>query len=142
MGVLIRLIVILIASCVSILPSFCGDIVFVVDKSVDIESLTERDIRNIFLREIRFINGHTIVPVNLPPNNPLRIYVEKKLLHMDREELQLFWNRKYMNGIDPPKVLSSEKSVKMFVRKVKGAIGYIEEEELEEGLKVIFRVRK
>ncbi len=119
-----------------------GDIVFVVSKDVKVETLSKRELRKILLREKDFIDGYVAVPVNLPPDNPLRKEVEDKILNMDEEELQLFWNRKYLNGIDPPLVFASQKAVKAFVKKVKGAIGYIDESELDEDLKVVFRLKR
>ena len=125
--------------------SFCraGDIVFIVSERVEVEKLTVREVRKIFLREKDFIDAITAFPINLPPENPLRKEVESRILGMDEEDLQLFWNRKYLNGIEPPLVLSSQEAVKAFVRKVPGAIGYIDEDLLrDEGLKVVFRLKR
>ncbi len=119
-----------------------GDIVFVVSKDVKVEKLSRRDLRKIFLKEKEFMDGYSAIPVNLPPNNPLRVEVQKKILNMDEEELQLFWNRKYLNGIDPPPVFASQEAVKAFVKKIKGAIGYIDESQLDEDLKVVFRLKR
>jgi len=120
-----------------------GDIVFIVSEQVEVEELTAREVRKIFLREKDFIDALTAFPVNLPPENPLRKEVESRILGMEEEDLQLFWNRKYLNGIEPPLVLSSQEAVKAFVRKVPGAIGYIDEDLLrDEGLKVVFRLRR
>jgi len=105
-----------------------GDIVFIVSEQVEVEELTAREVRKIFLREKDFIDALTAFPVNLPPENPLRKEVESRILGMEEEDLQLFWNRKYLNGIEPPLVLSSQEAVKAFVRKVPGAIGYIDED--------------
>lgn len=119
-----------------------GDIVFVVRKDVGVDTLSKKEIRKLFLRDKDFIDGITAVPVNLPPSDPLRKKVEKEILDMDEEELQLFWNRKYLNGIDPPIVLTSQVAVKVFVKKIKGAIGYIDESYLDDELKVVFRLKR
>ncbi len=119
-----------------------GDIVFVVRKDVNVGKLSKKEIRKILLREKDFVDGLIAIPVNLPPGNPLRKKVEEKVLNMDEEELQLFWNRKYLNGIDPPPVFASEEAVKAFVKKMRGAVGYIDEEKLDDDLKVIFRLQR
>ncbi len=123
--------------------SRAGDIVFIVSERVDVESLSAKEIRKIFLREKSFIDAVTALPVNLPPKDPLRKEVESRILGMDEEDLQLFWNRKYLNGVEPPLVLASQEAVKAFVRKVPGAIGYIDEDMLRDGdLKVVFRLER
>ena len=124
------------------LPVWGGDIVFVVRKDVEVNRLTKTELRKILLKEKDFLDGLEAVPVNLPPNDPLRKEVEKRILNMDEEELQLFWNRQYLNGIDPPPVFASQEAVKAFVKKIKGAIGYIDESELDPDLRVVFRLKR
>lgn len=124
------------------LDAWGGDIVFVVSKEVNVEELSRKDIRKIFLKEKDFIGDYPAVPVNLPPSDPLRRVVEEKVLGMDEEELQLFWNRKYLDGVDPPPVFASQEAIKRFVKKVKGAVGYIDESLLDNELKVIFRLKR
>ena len=116
------------------------EIVFIVNKSLNIDKADKDFLVKIFLREVDFIDGYEVVPVNLPPNNPLRKIVERKLLKMTREELSIYWNKKYLDGIEPPLVLESEEAVKEFVKKVKGAVGYISSKKLDKDLKVIFKL--
>jgi len=98
-------------------------------------------VREIYLKEINFINGVEVVPVNLPAGNPLRKIVEEKVIGLSGEMLRIYWNRKYVYGVEPPIVLSSEKAVVKFVKKVKGAIGYVREENLDEGVRVVYRLK-
>jgi len=115
-----------------------GDIVFIVSPEVDVDQLSVKDVKKIFLREKDFIDATIAFPVNLPPGNPLRKEVESRVLQMNTEDLQLFWNRKYLNGVEPPLVLSSQEAVKAFVKKVPGAIGYVDEDLLKEnGVKIV-----
>ncbi len=124
--------------------SIAGDIVFIVNRDVDIEKLSKREIRKIFLKERKFIGSYKAVPINLPPENELRRVVESELLGMDREKLELFWNRKYLHGVEPPIVLSSERAVKSMVRRLKGAVGYIDEDHLGNSreFKIIYRIKR
>ncbi len=116
----------------------------VTGNETNINNLTCDEIKHIYLKEIRVINGTEVFPVNLPANNPLRIYFRKYVLNMDKEEISLYWNEKYYEGITPPIVLKSQKAVKEFLKKVKGSIGYLTKEYLDKTLKVlcVIKVKK
>ncbi len=130
----------LIALCMS--TAMGGEIVFVINKDVQVDKLPKKEIRKILLKKRKFLKGLKLIPLNLPPENGLRKLVEKKVLGMDREEVELYWNKSYLHGVEPPLVLNSEEAVKEFVKKVKGSIGYISSEKLDEDLKVIYRLKK
>jgi len=134
-----RFITLLLIGLVSIVRG--GDIVFIVGEDTKIYRLTKDQVREIYLKEINFINGVEVVPVNLPAGNPLRKIVEEKVIGLSGEMLRIYWNRKYVYGVEPPIVLNSEKAVVKFVKKVKGAIGYVREENLDEGVREVYRLK-
>ncbi len=116
------------------------NIYVVVGKETDIKVSCE-DIKHIYLKEIIFINGIKMIPVNLPANSTIRKYFRKYVLGMDEEEISLYWNEKYYEGITPPLVLKSQKAVKEFLKKVKGSIGYITKKYLDKDLKILCVIR-
>ena len=136
-----RLITFLVLTALLMTTVWGGDIVFIANKDIKINKVSKKLLARIYLGKVNVIDGVEVIPVNLPPNNPLRKEVEKELLGMDREELQLYWNRMYLEGIEPPIVLPSQKAVVEFVKKVKGAIGYVEEKYVDKDVKVIFRLK-
>ncbi len=117
------------------------DIYIVTGKQTDIKKLSCSDIKHIYLKEVEFINGERVYPVNLPANNLLRKIFRKYVLKMDEEEIQLYWNEKYYEGITPPVVLKSEKAVKKFLKKVKGSIGYLTKRYIDSSLKILCVVK-
>ncbi|WP_456393511.1 hypothetical protein [Persephonella sp.] len=119
-----------------------GEVVVVTGKNTPIDSISRQELKNIYLKIKTFVNGHRVIPVNLPPDSPLRKIFQKKVLQMDSEQLNIYWNEMYFHGIEPPLVLSSEEAVKKFVKKVKGAIGYIRRENVDKDLKIIFIIRE
>ncbi len=136
-----RAIWVLVLGVVYMTLSFGGEIVFIVSEDFPVSKVSAGELRDVYLKEREFLGGIPVIPVNLPSDNELRKRVERELLGMDREKLQLFWNRKYLSGVDPPIVLLSERAVKEFVRRVKGAVGYIRRSNLEKGFRVIFELR-
>lgn len=87
----------------------------------------DRDtLRDIYLKKI-FVDkeGHRLIPVNLPPESPLREAFTHLLIRMPDNRLQDYWNRQYFQGVSPPYVLASQQAVVRFVASTPGAIGYV-----------------
>ncbi|MDE2155016.1 MAG: hypothetical protein KGJ32_03855 [Xanthomonadaceae bacterium] len=89
-------------------------------------SFDQAMLRAIYLKKI-FIgpDGRRLIPVNLPPGNPLRDAFSHVLIDMRDAQLQEYWNRQYFQGTSPPYVLGSQKAVVRFVAETPGAIGYV-----------------
>lgn len=121
--------------------SFAEEILIIGNKNLPVDKLSIYEVRLIFLKKKLFIKNVKLVPVNLSPFNPLRKKFNKYILGMDKEQLILYWNTMYLNGIDPPIVLSSQRAVIKFVSKVKGGIGYISPKYLNNNVKVLLRVK-
>ena len=88
--------------------------------------LSRETLRNIYLKKI-FVDddGHRLIPVNLPPESPLREAFTRTLIRMPDNRLQDYWNRQYFQGVSPPYVLGSQQAVVRFVASTPGAIGYV-----------------
>lgn len=109
------------------LPAFGHDeIAVIVGADTADTSLDRTLLRDVFLRKI-FLDagGQPYVPVNLPPDNPLRRSLADILFNKSTGELQDYWNQRYFQGITPPYVLDSQEAVIQFVARTPGAIGYI-----------------
>jgi ABC-type phosphate transport system substrate-binding protein len=103
-----------------------------------IDTLTRSQVRMIYLKKRRFWNDTKLVALNLPPNNTLRNTFENKILKMNATQLDNYWVRAHYKGQCPPYRVESLKSMLLFVKKVKGAIGYIPKSEVGSGVKVIY----
>jgi len=88
--------------------------------------LSRDALRDIYLKKIYLDHtGHPYIPVNLPPDDPLRTAFSGDLFRLSNRQLQDYWNRRYFQGISPPYVLGSQQAVLQFVAKTPGAIGYV-----------------
>jgi len=118
-----------------------GEEIAVISRYLPSETVTEKTIAKIFLkRKVLWGDIKKIIPVNLSPQNPLRILFSQKVLKKSHRELVEYWNEQHFKGINPPIVLESEEAVKIFVRQVDGAIGYIRSKNLEPDLRVLYTV--
>ncbi len=83
-------------------------------------------LRGIYLKKFLMDDqGRALIPVNLPPEHPLRRGLSALLFNKTAQQLQDYWNQRYFHGISPPYVLQSEEAVLQFVAKTPGAIGYV-----------------
>lgn len=106
-------------------PAADGIAVIVAADSVPIK-LNRRLLRDLYLKKLLIdAHGQTFVPVNLPPENPLRRSLTGTLFSRNAQQLQDYWNQQYFQGVSPPYVLRSEEAVLQFVAETRGAIGYV-----------------
>lgn len=116
-----------------------GEEIVVVSRLAPRETITEKTLSRIYLkRKVMWEDGKEIVPVNLSSQHPLRNSFTRKILNRGHAELVSYWNEQHFKGISPPTVVESEEAVKLMVRHLEGAIGYIRRKSLEPNLHVLF----
>ena len=118
---------------------FANEYVIISNKSMNTLSIAQ--IKAIFLKKITFIDDTKVVPISLGTRNPLRVKFEKKVLKMSFVRLKSYWTKQHYLGKRPPISMKSQESIKAFVKKVDGAIGYIDSNSLDDSIKEIYRWR-
>ncbi len=103
-----------------------------------IDTLSQSQVRMIYLKKRRFWNDIKLVALNLPPKHMLRQTFEEDILKMNHSQLDDYWIKEHYKGHRPPYRVESLKSMLLFVKKVKGAIGYIPVSKIDAGVKVIY----
>ena len=99
----------------------------VVTGSAPIDLALDRSLlRDIFLKRVVIDRaGTALVPLNMPPEHPLRAAFSKALLGKAPDALQRFWNERYFQGVSPPYVVRSQEAMLRFVAETPGALGYV-----------------
>ena len=103
-----------------------------------IKHLSTSQIKAIFLKKITVIDSVKIVPINLSARDKLRLKFEKKILKMSFARLKTYWTKQHYLGHRPPISMKSQESVKAFVKKVDGAIGYINVNNLDNNMNIVY----
>ncbi|MDQ1245620.1 MAG: hypothetical protein QG565_1961 [Campylobacterota bacterium] len=101
--------------------------------------LSTAEIKAVFLKKITVIENMEAVPINLAAKDTIREKFENKIIGMDFERLKTYWSNQHYLGKRPPIRMQSEDSVKAFVKNVEGAIGYINANNLDNDVKVLYR---
>jgi len=107
--------------------------------SDNIPAITIDELRALYLKKITFIKNAKIIPLNLPAKSSIRKSFETNILHMNESRLKHYWIKAHYLGKRPPIMLKSQQAVKRFVKRVNGAIGYIDSSKKEQGMRVLYQ---
>jgi len=117
--------------------SFADDYVVISNKKM--QNLSIEQIKEVYLKKLKSINNLEIIPLNLGIRDSLRKKFEKQILHMDFIQLKSYWKKQHNIEIRPPLNMKSAASIKAFVKKVDGAIGYINADDVDDSIKILYR---
>lgn len=124
-----------------IILSFSWSAEYVVIAQKSMPNLSIKQIRAIYLKKVTVLNDTPLVPVNLSASSKIRKSFEKRVLKMGYNRLKAYWTKQHYLGHRPPLKMKSQKSVKAFVKKIKGAIGYIEKSMVDSDMKILYKWR-
>ncbi len=116
---------------------FAADYALVINAKTQIRTLSVRQVRDIFMMKRHFINNIKIIPVNILSSLKIRSVFEKNILKTNRDKLNNYWIKQHFQGIQPPTIQSSAKSMKLFIKNVDGALGYLPKYLVDDDLRVI-----
>ena len=111
---------------------------YVVVSNKNMKDISKTQIRAIFLKKLSILDNIKIVPVNLQARNSLRVNFENMVLNMSFGRLKSYWTAQHYLGHRPPLSMKSQESIKSFIKKVDGAIGYMDKKNLDKDLKVLY----
>jgi hypothetical protein len=125
-----RPIAILVALLLSLARAHAGEVI-----AHPFVSLSEEDIRNVYLGEKQLAGSMRLRPVG---NSAIEAEFLAKVLQTDGPKYDARWIRKrFREGLTPPPILGSDAEVLAFVRATPGAIGYVSSSGDRQGLKVL-----
>lgn len=132
MGKIILLALLLITGAIS------SEYVVVCSVSSGLNKLSKEQLRDLYMKRLHFIDGVKITPINSSASLDMRASFEKNILEMNRDRLNRYWIKQHFQGIQPPITQSSAKAIRLFVKSVQGAIGYIPKEMQGDDMKVLY----
>lgn len=104
----------------------------------EVISVSKKELKAIFLKKQRYIDGKVAVPVNLSINDSVRASFEKNILNMSFLKLKEHWTKQHYLGTRVPISLQSQKSVLTFIEKIEGAIGYVDLNSTDKNSNIIY----
>ncbi len=110
----------------------------VIAASVKSDTLSQRQLRDIFLLKRQFLGEQKVIPVNLLADNEARLAFEQAVLNMGRDKLGAYWVKQHFAGVSPPLTQASYEALKLFIVNVPGAIGYLPSSMVDEKVRVLY----
>lgn len=97
----------------------------VVCVKLDGAAITAEMVRTVYFKTMTRFEGHAVHPLNLPASHPVRIAFMQRVLKVDSQTWDAYYDELHFEGISAPQVVSSAAAMQRFVLKVDGAIGYV-----------------
>jgi len=112
----------------------------IVANAANRESKLSRDfLTQAFLKKVsRWRDGEAILPVDLPSSSTTRKAFSEAVLNRSVEAVRAYWQQRIFSGRGvPPPELAGDEEVLQYVRKYRGAIGYVSASASLQEVKVI-----
>ncbi len=117
-----------------------GDIAVIVNKQLGITQLTQIQVADIFLDKTNvFPNQAETLPIVVPPDSALYQEFIRRVVKRTPVQLDAYWARLIFTGKgSPPKTVDSSEEVLDYVIENENAIGYIDLQDVNDQVKVVF----
>ena len=113
-------------------------LVVIVGTDSPLKAVSSAELRRLFLHRSDSIQGETLIPFNHLAGMPVRDKFDRAILGMTPAEVGRFWiDCRLRNQPGPPRSVSSPQLLKRLVAKLKGAITYIEADQLDGSVRAL-----
>ena len=104
-----------------------------------VTEVSRRELGRIYLKQTKYWRtGKRCVPIDQPGTSEARKTFYALVLNKDPYEMKRYWMQETMTGnATPPITLDNATTVKRYVQKIEGAVGYIRADELDDSVKVL-----
>ncbi len=117
-----------------------GEIAVIVNPNNDLEQLTVKQVRDIFLGRARaFPNGKFAVPVD--QTTSIRTYFYEQVAARPIEQINAYWARLIFAGrSSPPKQLEDDEAVLQAVKNNEDMIGYVDKNRVDDDVRLLLLI--
>jgi len=125
----------------ALVASGAREILVVVNTDSPATTLTGSEVRRIFLRKrLKWDDDLPIQVFERHSAEPIRREFARGVTGMSLSEQHEHWMElKVIDGLEAPRVMSSAMIMKHYLKSVRGGIGYLYPDELDDGLRVVYR---
>jgi ABC-type phosphate transport system substrate-binding protein len=117
-----------------------GDIVVIANKSIDIKDISMKDIKNIYLKNKKDIQGIKLTPID---NKNIKHSFDKKVLNKTQLQVNSYWAKMIFSGkSQPPVLLENDSLVVQRVLNNKNIIGYIKKDNIDSNIQTLLNIKE
>ena len=115
------------------------DIAIVTNLKNDTTSLSRSELARIFTKKkTRWPNGKRCIPIDQLGDSKIRARFSRQVLRKSVYQMTRYWMQETMTGnAKPPVSLESAATVKKYIQKLEGAVGYIYADEVDDSICVL-----
>ncbi len=131
----------LLAGLALLMPlTVAAELAVIVNPESGVKQLSKSQVINIFLGRHRELPGKIrALPIDLQANNNEKTFFYRALVNREPDQMAAYWARLVFAGsTQPPMQVTSEADVMRFVSKIKGGIGYVDQQRVDERVRVVF----
>ncbi|MBF0469627.1 MAG: phosphate ABC transporter substrate-binding protein [Desulfamplus sp.] len=120
-----------------------GEVVVVVNHKNPVQSLSKREVSDMFLARRRtFPSGQAVLVLEHEKNSRVRENFFSLLNQMTLKQVNAYWARLQFSGeVQPPQSLSDSRSVLEMVKRNSNAIGYMESTSVDESVRIVLHLK-
>ena len=111
----------------------------IANRAVKSDSLTRQQVSDLFLKKTtKWADGTAVAAVDLPDSSAVREAFSKEIHGRPASAVKSYWNKQIFSGRDlPPLEKKTDAEVVAYVRTTAGAIGYVAESAVTDGVSVV-----
>jgi len=116
----------------------------VVIGSKDVAPVDKRAVKLLYMKKVKsFPNGIDALPLDLPDENELKWRFYKTVVGKKPSQVNSYWSRALFTGVgEPPEVVQSLAEIKSRIKSGQGIIAYVDANDLEPSMNVVFRIKE
>lgn len=116
-----------------------ADVYVVVPVASPVKSMTQKQVVDLYMGRTRELPGGDLaLPFDLPRDHPARAAFYLALTGLGPAQVNSYWSRLMFSGqTQPPQSLPSEGAMADLVRRNPSAVGYLMQEPVDKGLRVV-----
>ena len=115
-------------------------IAIIVNEHGPLIHISKAEVREIYLGEIRFVEGTRIIPIN-GPEGPVKESFLYSVIGQSSKSYKLHWSKKvFQEGLSIPPLKTHSTEIIEWVKEQRGAIGYVPRELLngQPGVRILY----
>jgi len=133
----------LLLFCIGLPVPATGELVLVVHRDNTVLQLQREQVVDIYMGRVTdFPDGTPALPIDLPPEAPLRSRFYRELVGKSVAQVNAYWARLLFTGrATPPRILADATAALRVVRENRNAIAYVEADDVDARVRPIYRLK-
>ncbi|MDD2916204.1 MAG: hypothetical protein PHP70_12900 [Gallionella sp.] len=130
--------IVLLAISMVFAQAHAGEIVVIGNSNVP--KMDAATIKKVYTGKAISVSGVNVTPIGFKSGTTVRDRFLQEFLHQNEDKYTAYWTvRRYIGKGTPPLELSSAEEIIGYIKVTPGAVGYIDEAELSQGMNVVVR---